>query len=189
MHCELQVCPKGQFHHTPSKCLVWLHGEWWEKERNSLCPRGCAAVLLQSIKKQLAFVFFFWLPKMVGACLNSSSLQKQVLCFFLHREVSILYLAVLQAELLSCWSMRKCYSHTLCTPFSSLPGGWRIGELVSGSYLLHYSGFPLQPHLVSACSPPGLSEREFVCPSDYLTHTQFSHVLRSGARLYSQSEL
>lgn len=30
----------------------------------------------------------------------------------------------------------------------------------SGSYLLRYSGFPLHPHPVSACSPSGLRARE-----------------------------
>lgn len=72
-----------------------------------------------------------------------------------------------------------------------LLAAWRAKDRKagSGSYHLHYCGFPLHPHLVSACSPSGRIERELVCPSDYLTLTQISCVLRSGGRPYSQREL
>lgn len=157
--------------------MVWLHGEWWE-ERNVLCLKEGVAFLLQCIE-------FFFLSWDVAACLDSGFLQKQV---FLPALIGI-------HPFFSCTAGRatvllervkvlfSCSLHTILTAWSE-----KEREAGSVSYLHHYSGFPLHPHLASACPPSRLSERELVCPSDNLTLIQIS-CIRSRGRLYSQSEL
>lgn len=153
---------------VPPPILQMPHLTSWRAVREIL--KGCARVLLQSIKKQLAYFLCVCFTSEDGWCPLKQRLLAKAGAVFCRALTGVHHSAVLQAELPSCWGVWKRHSHALHT---LLLAAWRAKDRKAGlgSYLLHFSGFPLHPHLVSACSPSGLSERELVCPSDYPTLT------------------
>lgn len=75
------------------------------------------------------------------------------------------------------------YPSPLC-----LEGRGKERKAGSGSYLLHYSGFPLHPRPESACSPSRLSERELVSHQIIWLSQEF-HALSEVEECCTQSKL
>lgn len=143
-----------------------LHGEQWKK---CAVSKGLLEFYFKALRSSQC-IFFACFTFEDGWCSLKERLLAKAGAVFAPALISAHHSAILQAELLSCWGVWKRHSHALHT---LLLAAWRAKDRKAGlrSCLLHFSGFPLHPHLVSACSPSGLSKSELVCPSDYPTLT------------------